>query len=34
MLRALRQPNFNPTSPTAARLREEYRAAKAFLVGE
>ena len=33
MLRALRMPNFDPSSPTAARLREEYEAAKRFLLG-
>ena len=33
MLRALRQPNFDPLSPSAVRLREEYRTAKAFLLG-
>ena len=34
MLRALRQESFDPASPTAARLRDEYRVAKAFLLGE
>ena len=34
MLRALRQPAFDPSSTHAARLREEYRAARAFLLGE
>lgn len=34
MLRALRQPNFDPTSPSASRLRAEYREARAFLLGE
>ena len=34
MLRALRHPGFDPTSPTATRLRAEYREARAFLLGE
>ena len=34
MLRALRHPGFEPTSPTATRLRAEYREARAFLLGE
>ena len=34
MLRALRRRNFDPTSPEAKRLQEEYLAAKAFLVGD
>ena len=34
MLRALRMPNFDPVSPIAARLREEYEAAKRFLLGD
>ena len=34
MLRALRQPNFDPASPSASRLRAEYREARAFLLGE
>ncbi len=34
MLRALRMPNFDPSSPTATRLREEYEAAKRFLLGD
>lgn len=34
MLRALRRRNFDPASPEAKRLREEYLAAKAFLVGD
>ncbi len=34
MLRALRRPNFDPTSERALRLRAEYAAARAFLVGE
>ena len=33
MLRALRQPSFDPDSPSAARLCEEYRAARRFLLG-
>ncbi len=33
MLRALRQESFDPASPTAARLRAEYQAARAFLLG-
>lgn len=33
MLRALKRSNFDPTSPEAVRLQEEYLAAKAFLVG-
>ena len=33
MLRALKRRNFDPTSPEAVRLQEEYLAAKAFLVG-
>ena len=34
MLRALRMPNFDPSSPTAVRLREEYESAKRFLLGD
>ena len=34
MLRALRQPDFDLNSPRAASLQNEYRAAKAFLLGE
>ena len=34
MLRALKRRNFDPASPEAKRLQEEYLAAKAFLVGE
>lgn len=34
MLRALKRRNFDPTSPEAKRLQEEYLLAKAFLVGE
>ena len=34
MLRALRLPNFNPDSPLAKRLREEYDEAKRFLLGD
>ena len=34
MLRALRRRNFDPSSPEAKRLQEEYLAAKAFLVGD
>lgn len=34
MLRALKRKNFDPTSPEAKRLQEEYLAAKAFLVGD
>lgn len=34
MLRALRKTGFDPYSPTAQRLRDEYRAARAFLLGE
>ncbi len=34
MLRAWRRPHFDPASPEARRLREEYRAAKHFLVGD
>ena len=34
MLRALRRHNFDPASPEAERLRAEYLAAKAFLVGD
>ncbi|MBE6590192.1 MAG: SAM-dependent methyltransferase [Ruminococcaceae bacterium] len=34
MLRALRRPDFDPRSKEAQRLMEEYRAAKAFLVGD
>ena len=34
MLRALKRRNFDPTSPEAKRLQEEYLAAKAFLVGD
>ncbi len=33
MLRALKRRNFDPTSPEAVRLQEEYLTAKAFLVG-
>ena len=33
MLRALRRPNFKLDSPEAERLRTEYQAAKAFLLG-
>lgn len=33
MLRALRQPSFDPSSPSAARLRAEYQAARTFLLG-
>ncbi|MBQ7347420.1 MAG: SAM-dependent methyltransferase [Clostridia bacterium] len=33
MLRALRMPNFNPASPSAARLRAEYEEARKFLLG-
>ena len=33
MLRALRMPNFNPNSPSAARLCAEYEEAKRFLLG-
>ena len=34
MLRALRLPNFNPNSPLAKCLREEYDEAKRFLLGD
>ena len=34
MLRALKRHNFDPASPEAKRLQEDYLAAKAFLVGE
>ena len=34
MLRALKRRNFDPTSPEAKRLQEEYLTAKAFLVGD
>ncbi len=34
MLRALKRRNFDPTSPEAKKLQEDYLAAKAFLVGE
>lgn len=34
MLRALKRHSFDPASPEAKRLQEEYVAAKAFLVGE
>ncbi len=34
MLRALRRPHFDPTSPAARALQEEYLAAKRFLVGD
>ncbi len=34
MLRALRRRGFDPASPEAKRLQEEYLAAKAFLVGD
>lgn len=34
MLRALRLPNFDPNSPLAKRLREEYDEAKRFLLGD
>ena len=34
MLRALRKSGFDQNSPTAKKLRDEYRAAKAFLLGE
>ena len=34
MLRALKRRNFDPASPEAQKLREEYLAAKAFLVGD
>ena len=34
MLRALRQESFDPSSPMAVRLRDEYREARAFLLGE
>ena len=33
MLRALRLPGFDPASPSAQRLREEYDQAKSFLLG-
>ena len=33
MLRALRQKQFDPNGEIAARLREEYEAAKRFLLG-
>ena len=34
MLRAIKRKGFDPTSPEAKRLQEEYLAAKAFLVGD
>ena len=34
MLRALRHPGFDPASPSAVRLRAEYREARAFLLGK
>ena len=34
MLRALRRRNFDPASPEAKKLWEDYIAAKAFLVGD
>lgn len=34
MLRALRKSGFDQNSPTAQKLRDEYHAAKAFLLGE
>ena len=34
MLRAVRLPHFDPASPAALRLKEEYRTAKAFLIGD
>ena len=34
MLRALRKKDFQPSSAEAERLREEYRAARAFLLGQ
>ena len=34
MLRALRLPQFDPNSPSARRLRDEYLEAKRFLLGE
>ena len=34
MLRAIKRQGFDPTSPEAKRLQEEYLAAKAFLVGD
>ena len=34
MLRALKRRNFDPTSPEAKRLQEEYLSAKAFLIGD
>ena len=34
MLRALKRRNFDPSSPEAKRLQEEYLAAKAFVVGD
>ncbi len=34
MLRARRKPRFDPSSPAALELKEKYRAARAFLVGE
>ena len=34
MLRALRRRNFDPASPEAKKLQEDYLAAKAFLVGD
>ena len=33
MLRALRKPGFDPNSSVAKRLRDEYQAARAFLLG-
>ncbi len=33
MLRALRMPNFDPASPSAVRIREEYDEARRFLLG-
>ena len=34
MLRAIRLPHFDPDSPKALRLKEEYRTAKEFLIGD
>ena len=34
MLRALRRPDFDPASASAAALRQEYQTARAFLLGE
>lgn len=34
MLRGIRKPNFEPSSPQALQLKEEYAAARAFLVGD